>query len=621
MVKDGVDTLWLYYYVSSVKRELKRRASGSTFLEISRDNVRSLPILLPPLAEQRAIAAVLDSIDEAIERTEEVIAATETLRDSLLHELLTRGVPGWHTEWKEVPGIGTIPADWQVVRLGDVCEAPQYGASAAAQPYDPDLPRYVRITDLTDDGRLSPDEPHSADPDQVVGYELRDGDLLFARSGSVGRSYLYRDKDGPCVYAGYLIRFKADTTRVLPSFLEGWTHSQAYFRWIATVARRGAQTNINAAEYASMPLPLPSVMEQQAIVGTLERVIDGITAVQIGTGVLKSMKVAMSNVLLTGKARAMGRGGTLSQELNIDMITDENGLVGRECPDEACGRYFKIKPGTGVNTPSIMCPYCRHESDPGSFLTVDQKEYVRSVVAKKIVEPTVKRFASNIQALNRNQPRGMIRLEASVRHEPIPMRESMERELETFVICDQCHLEFAIYGVFAICPCCGRTNALWVLMSSLETCRKKLSLANRPDFDEDLRRDFPKDALIGAVAAFDAFGKALMEEPNWTVWRERPNLFQDIESLDKQLQSMGKPGCQQLIGEEDWIRLKWLFQARHVYDHRHGVVDERFIQRIPYQAHLLGRVLPLDIGELDEKIRALEVLAQEIVVQLSGVEP
>ena len=84
--------------------------------------LKSLPILLPPLQEQRAIAAVLDSIDDAIERTEEVIAATERLRDALLHELLTRGVPGWHSEWKEAPGIGTIPACWDVVRLGDVVE-------------------------------------------------------------------------------------------------------------------------------------------------------------------------------------------------------------------------------------------------------------------------------------------------------------------------------------------------------------------------------------------------------------------------------------------------------------------------------------------------------------------
>ena len=122
VVKNGIDSLWLYYGVSAMRRELERRAAGSTFLEVSHDSVRTLPIFLPPLAEQRAIAAVLDSIDEAIERTEAVIAATEQLRDALLHDLLTRGVPGWHTEWKDVPGLGTIPAGWKVVKLGAVAE-------------------------------------------------------------------------------------------------------------------------------------------------------------------------------------------------------------------------------------------------------------------------------------------------------------------------------------------------------------------------------------------------------------------------------------------------------------------------------------------------------------------
>ena len=84
--------------------------------------LRSLPILLPPLPEQWAIAAVLDSIDDAIKGAEAVIAATERLRDALLHDLLTRGLPGQHTEWRDVPGLGTIPADWEVVRLADVAE-------------------------------------------------------------------------------------------------------------------------------------------------------------------------------------------------------------------------------------------------------------------------------------------------------------------------------------------------------------------------------------------------------------------------------------------------------------------------------------------------------------------
>ena len=79
----------------------RRAATGTTG-----NATKDLPILLPPLPEQRAIAAVLDSIDDAIERTDAVIAATEQLRDSLLHQLLTRGVPGWHTEWEGRAGVG-----------------------------------------------------------------------------------------------------------------------------------------------------------------------------------------------------------------------------------------------------------------------------------------------------------------------------------------------------------------------------------------------------------------------------------------------------------------------------------------------------------------------------------
>ena len=131
--------------------------------------------------------AVLDSIDEAIERTEAVIAATERLRDALLHELLTRGVPGWHSEWKHAPGIGTIPASWEVVRLGDVCSPPEYGATAAAIPFDPELPRYVRITDLTDDGRLRTEDARSAKPSEVNGYELEPGGPVVRSKWCNGR--------------------------------------------------------------------------------------------------------------------------------------------------------------------------------------------------------------------------------------------------------------------------------------------------------------------------------------------------------------------------------------------------------------------------------------------------
>ena len=273
--KELVDHRYLGYVLQSnpLHEHAMRRAAGTKMPRTSWTHLRTYQFRCPSLNEQWAIAGVLDSVDEAIERTEAIIAATDTLRDALICELLTRGVPGRHTEWKDIPGIDTIPADWDVVRLGDVCEPPEYGATASAQPHNPDLPRYVRITDLTDDGRLNNDDPRSADPAQVDGYELEHGDLLFARSGAtVGKTFLYREADGPCIYAGYLIRFRPVTHLVLPEYLELATHSQPYYRWVASMFRAGAQPNINANEYASLPLCLPPIGEQRVITALLDGV-------------------------------------------------------------------------------------------------------------------------------------------------------------------------------------------------------------------------------------------------------------------------------------------------------------------------------------------------------------
>ena len=106
---DAADQSYLYRTLLNNADLLQQRSRGTTIQGVSREDIDSLPILLPPLPEQRAIAAVLDTIDDAIERTEAVIAATEQLRDSLLHELLTRGVPGWHTSMEGGAWLGDDP--------------------------------------------------------------------------------------------------------------------------------------------------------------------------------------------------------------------------------------------------------------------------------------------------------------------------------------------------------------------------------------------------------------------------------------------------------------------------------------------------------------------------------
>ena len=185
----------------------------------------AVSITLPPLAEQRAIAAVLDSIDEAIERTEALIAATEQLRNSLLHELLTRGVPGWHTEWKDVPGLGTIPADWGVVRLGDVADV-QTGRAVnrkVAGNGSLEIP-YLSVANVKDGYLdLSAVKAMAVPGSEIERFRLRSGDVLFTEGGDadkLGRGTVWRDEIELCIHQNHIFAVRPRSSALLASHLE-----------------------------------------------------------------------------------------------------------------------------------------------------------------------------------------------------------------------------------------------------------------------------------------------------------------------------------------------------------------------------------------------------------------
>ena len=303
----------------------------------------------------------------------------------------------------------------------------------------------------------------------------------------------------------------------------------------------------------------------------------------------------------------------MTKQFSVSLQPDDRGMIGRQCPSDECALYFKLKLGTGQDTGSFRCPYCRTEGHPSNFVTPDQLEYARSLVVKDVVEPLLHGFKRDVESSNRNQPRGLIQLKVSVNYEPLTLHNYQERQLETEVYCDSCTLEFSVYGVFASCPCCGQLNALKVLLSSLETATKKLKLSGEGSLDPELRKDFLKDALTGSVSAFDSYGKALMNSRPDTFPVARLNLFQDIEALDGHLQSGGNPSVEETcLGNPVWEGLKWFFQARHIYVHNAGVVDNRFVSKQPALAHMRGRLLPLDGETLSKNIKALGLLSREI---------
>ncbi len=117
--------------------------------------------------------------------------------------------------------VGVIPEDWDVVSLGScLSDWLDYGINAPAVPYSDKLSAYIRITDITEDGRFMSDKPVSVKSVLACNYFLSEGDIVFARTGaSVGKSYRYNLSDGPLVFAGFLIRARHDITKLLPAFV------------------------------------------------------------------------------------------------------------------------------------------------------------------------------------------------------------------------------------------------------------------------------------------------------------------------------------------------------------------------------------------------------------------
>ena len=162
---------------------------------------------------------------------------------------------------------------YPAVRLGALLSEPtEYGAAEAGiERVSEELPRYVRITDIDENGMLLPGLGATAENIDPA-YFLSDGDLLFARSGNtVGKTYLHEDNrvDYPCFYAGYMIRFRF-TDAVLPKYVFAFTQTPYYHEWINAIRRTAGQPNINAQEYRSLEIPMAPLRIQRKIVAEFD---------------------------------------------------------------------------------------------------------------------------------------------------------------------------------------------------------------------------------------------------------------------------------------------------------------------------------------------------------------
>ncbi len=252
---------------------------GITVMHIYSDELKYMAMPLPPPDEQAAIVRFLDHADRRIQRyigaKQDLIGLLEEQKQAVIQRAVTRGLdPEVRLKPSGVEWLGDVPEHWEVRRLKTLCsESALYGANISAASYSADGVRFLRTTDITDDGELRPGGvflPSEAARD----YMLNDGDLLVSRSGTVGRSLLYKSAiHGPCAYAGYLVRF-VPASIVAPEYLFKFTKTQSFSEFLRIMAISSTIENVNGEKYSNAQLPFPPLPEQAAI----SRYLDDATA-------------------------------------------------------------------------------------------------------------------------------------------------------------------------------------------------------------------------------------------------------------------------------------------------------------------------------------------------------
>ena len=298
----SLDNWFLFYLLIFSKPRLESKSTGSTFKSINKGILKSFPIPLPPLPEQRRIAGALRTIQEAIAAQEDVIAAARELKRSLMERLFTYG-PGAEPAPTKETEIGEIPEHWEVTQLGEITKKPQYGYTQSASE-ESIGPKFLRITDITESGVNWATVPYcECGDDDLEKYRLAEGDILFARTGATtGKSHLIDSAPADAVFASYLIRVRA-MEEINSAYLHAFFGTKAYWRQIGQSRTGSAQAGVNASRLSNLTLPSAPQREQQQIASTISVIDTKIAAEEQRKAALEEVFRSALEQLMTGQIR------------------------------------------------------------------------------------------------------------------------------------------------------------------------------------------------------------------------------------------------------------------------------------------------------------------------------
>ena len=303
--KDGMDAGYLLQLAQwhRLQRHAVATSSGTKMPRTSWQQLGEFTFSLPPLPHQRKIAAILSSVDDAIEKTRAVIDQVQVVKRGQMQELLTRGLPGRHTRFKQTE-IGEIPAEWGLVSLGDIGRWSSGGTPSKKEPryWAGSIP-WVSPKDMKV-ARLGDAIDHVSDAAIGNGARMtpRDSILIVVRGMILAHTFPVALTLTDVAFNQDMKALVADGT-LAPEFLLYWFEDQqARILGLVDTSSHGTK-RLPMSKLFAKQVPCPQRDEQEKITQLLHSHDSYRMAVLAEQAGLVTVKSALMSVLLTGEFR------------------------------------------------------------------------------------------------------------------------------------------------------------------------------------------------------------------------------------------------------------------------------------------------------------------------------
>lgn len=301
------DKDFLYYFLDKNNERYANAASG-LIPGISREDVLETPILLPPLPEQRRIAEILSTWDEAITLTERLITARQRRKKALMQQLLT----GWR-RFREFEG-----EEWRDVSLQDVAAKSRYsftggpfGSDLKAQDYTESGVRIIQLQNIGDGKFLDSYKIYTSEQkaNELIGCNIYPGDIIISKMGDpVARAALIPNTNRRYLMASDGIRLEVDKSKYDVHFILESINTSTFRKNAIKHSTGSTRQRIGLGDLRKLPLAVPSLPEQRKISAVLQACDEEIELLGQKLAALKRQKQGLMQQLLTGQVRVKDEG-------------------------------------------------------------------------------------------------------------------------------------------------------------------------------------------------------------------------------------------------------------------------------------------------------------------------